>query len=216
MTDTLQNYTLEISKEELADLPVVEYTNGVKVVNTAAELAKAIKILKKYDLLGFDTETKPIFKKGATSHVSLIQIATKDVCFLIRTKKIKDIEPLREILEDSHILKIGLSLHDDFNTLSHDFNFHPQGFVDLQKIVPLYNFSDVGLQKIYAILFGERISKSQRLSNWNADELTDAQISYAAIDAWACIRIYEKLSDAGFDPASCKFKKYIAEETDEN
>ena len=109
-------------------------------------------------------------------------------------------------MDNPNILKIGLSLHDDFNNLSHNYNFTPQGFVDLQKIVPLYKFANISLQKIYAILFEERISKSQQLSNWDAPELTDAQSSYAAIDAWACIRIYRKLMDANFKPELSKYK----------
>ena len=101
-----------------------------------------------------------------------------------------------------------MSLHDDFNILSHDHNFSPKGFIDLQKIVPEYCFANTSLQKIYAILFDKRISKSQQLSNWDAGELSEAQQSYAAIDAWACIRIYKKLRMEGFSPEFSKYKVY--------
>lgn len=201
-------YSLTISKEQLAELPKVEYPGVVRVVDTAAEMRRAIAILKKYTMLGFDTESRPIFRKGATIHVSLIQIAAEDVCFLFRIKKIPDISPLKEIIESEEILKIGLSLHDDFNILSHDHNFSPKGFIDLQKIVPEYCFANTSLQKIYAILFDKRISKSQQLSNWDAGELSEAQQSYAAIDAWACIRIYKKLRMEGFSPEFSKYKVY--------
>ena len=213
MTDCC-TYSLAISKEQLAELPKVTYPGNIKVVNTAAEMRRAISILKRYEILGFDTESRPTFRKGATIHVSLIQIATEDVCFLFRIRKITDISPLKEIIESERILKIGLSLHDDSNILSHDHNFKPKGFVDLQKIVPEYNFANTSLQKIYAILFNERITKSQQLSNWDADELSDAQLSYAAIDAWACIRIYKKLKSDNFNPEESVYKVYKQE--DEN
>ena len=115
MTDCC-TYSLAISKEQLAELPKVTYPGNIKVVNTAAEMRRAISILKRYEILGFDTESRPTFRKGATIHVSLIQIATEDVCFLFRIRKITDISPLKEIIESESILKIGLSLHDDFNT----------------------------------------------------------------------------------------------------
>ena len=127
MTDTLDRYTISITKEELSEMPRVEYNGVVRVVDTAAEMKKAVSILKKYDILGFDTESKPTFKKGATIHVSLIQIAAEDICFLFRIKKLKDIEPLRELMESEQILKIGLSIHDDFNIMSHDYHFTPKG-----------------------------------------------------------------------------------------
>ena len=200
------DFALAITKEQLAELPRVEYPGHIHIIDSTVQTIKAVSILKKYSLLGFDTESKPTFKKGTPIHVSLIQIATDDVCFLFRTRKIQDLTPLREIVDNPNIIKIGLSLHDDFNNLSHNYNFTPQGFVDLQKIVPLYKFANISLQKIYAILFEERISKSQQLSNWDAPELTDAQSSYAAIDAWACIRIYRKLMDANFKPELSKYK----------
>lgn len=139
-------------------------------------------------------------------HVSLIQISADDVCFLFRVRKIDDLEPLHEIMDNPDIPKIGLSLHDDFSMLAHNYDFHPQGFIDLQKLVPDYNFGCSSLQKIYAILFDMKISKSQQLSNWDAETLTEAQTSYAAIDAWACIRIYRRLLSEAFVPEESKYK----------
>ena len=173
MTD--KSYSLTITKEQLAELPRVEFPGVIKVVNTAAEARKAVSILKKYPILGFDTESKPTFRKGVPIHVSLIQISADDVCFLFRVRKIDDLEPLHEIM-------------------------------DLQKLVPDYNFGCSSLQKIYAILFDMKISKSQQLSNWDAETLTEAQTSYAAIDAWACIRIYRRLLSDAFVPEESKYK----------
>ena len=156
MTD--KSYSLTITKEQLAELPRVEFPGVIKVVNTAAEARKAVSILKKYPILGFDTESKPTFRKGVPIHVSLIQISADDVCFLFRVRKIDDLEPLHEIMDNPDIPKIGLSLHDDFSMLAHNYDFHPQGFIDLQKLVPDYNFGCSSLQKIYAILFDMKIS----------------------------------------------------------
>ena len=113
MTD--KSYSLTITKEQLAELPRVEFPGVIKVVNTAAEARKAVSILKKYPILGFDTESKPTFRKGVPIHVSLIQISADDVCFLFRVRKIDDLEPLHEIMDNPDIPKIGLSLHDDFS-----------------------------------------------------------------------------------------------------
>lgn len=201
-----QGFSLSITKEQLGDLPKVEFPGKIHVVNTAGEARRAVAALKKYPILGFDTESKPTFKRGVPIHVSLIQISSDDICFLFRILKMQDLEPLREIIDNPGILKIGLSLHDDFNNLSHGYRFEPKGFVDLQKIVPSLHFANLSLQKIYAILFDRRISKNQQLSNWEAEELSEAQMSYAAIDAWACIEIYRRITSPDFNPAECKYK----------
>ncbi len=211
-----QNYSIAISREELQALPLLEYNGVAKVIATQADMKKAVSILRKYDILGFDTESRPTFRKGATIHVSLIQIAADDICFLFRIRKLGDITILKEILESDKILKVGLSLHDDFLMLSHDYNFTPQGFVDLQKLVSKYRFASISLQKIYAILFDKRISKGQQLSNWDASNLTPAQINYAAIDAWSCIHIYRKLEIDGFDPDLSNYKVFQNDTEDEN
>lgn len=211
-----QTFSLSISKEQLAGLPQVEFPGKIQIVNTAAEAKKAVAALKTYTILGFDTESKPTFKKGVPTHVSLIQISADDICFLFRIRKMDDLEPLRELIEAPDILKIGLSLRDDFNNLSHNYSFTPQGFVDLQKLVPEFKFANTSLQKIYAILFDMRISKSQQLSNWDAQELTAAQMSYAAIDAWACIRIYRELTSPGFNPEDSNYKKFDNPTENEN
>lgn len=201
------NYTIAISKEDVAALPREEFPGTIKVVDTRVDMLKAVEILKRYPVLGFDTESRPIFRKGAEVHVSLIQISADDICFLFRVRKLDDVTPLSQIIDNPRITKIGLSLHDDFGSLAHSYKFNPAGFIDIQKLVPSYNISNASLQKIYAILFDMRISKSQQLSNWDAPQLTEAQQKYAALDAWACIQIYRKLK--GFDPETSKYKTAI-------
>lgn len=208
------SFSLNITKEEITELPRVEFPGVIKVVNTVAEMKKAVSILKKYNVLGFDTESKPTFRKGAPVHVSLIQISTDDICFLFRVRKIGDLTAMKEIMDSPDILKIGLSIHDDFTMLSHNYDFNPQNFIDIQHEVKRFNFKCLSLQKIFAILFSKKISKSQQLSNWDAQELTEPQMSYAAIDAWACIQIYRVLNSPDFHPEESDFCIFTDEENE--
>ena len=202
---------ISISKEEISQLESVHFYGPIHVVNSLAEVKKAIAYLKKQECVGFDTETRPSFKKGQQRSMALMQLSTLDECFLFRVNKIGIPDFLREFLEDDSILKIGLSIKDDFRILSRSdkAGTTPHGFVELQSMVKEYGISDISLQKVYAILFDKRISKSQRLSNWEAPELTEAQQQYAAIDAWACLEIYNHLKDGKFDAEDCKYIKEV-------
>jgi len=182
-----------ITKEEIAAYNTEEFNGRIFVIDTPDKAEKATGYLSGFKDLGFDTETRPSFKKGSLNSVALIQLATDNRCYLFRLNRIGFSPSLIQLLSDANIRKIGLSLRDDFTTMSRRMRFTPEGFVDLQKIVSEYNIADISLQKIYAILFQKKISKSQRLTNWEADELTHAQKKYAALDAWACLKIYEKL-----------------------
>ena len=182
-----------ITKEEIAAFDVEEFSGHILVIDTPDKAVQAINYLSGFSNLGFDTETRPTFRKGNLNNVALIQLATNNRCYLFRLNRIGFSTSLVQLLSNADIHKIGLSLRDDFTSMSRRLKFTPQGFIDLQKIVSEYDISDLSLQKIYAILFQKKISKSQRLSNWEAEELSEAQKKYAALDAWACLRIYEKL-----------------------
>lgn len=146
------------------------------------------------NILGFDTETKPSFKKGMAHSVALLQVSTHDTCFLFRLNRIGLTDSIVSLLEDQRITKIGLSLKDDLRMLCKKRDFTPGTFVELQEEVKDIGIEDNSLQKIYANLFGEKISKGQQLSNWEAEILNEAQQRYAATDAWACIKIYEEVT----------------------
>lgn len=182
-----------ITKEQIAAFDTEEFKGQIFVIDTPAATEKAVSYLCGFDLLGFDTETRPSFRKGKRNGVALIQLATHSRCYLFRLHMIGFFPSLIDLLADTDIQKIGISLRDDFATMSRFMKFTPQGFLDLQKIVSNHNITDMSLQKIYAILFQKKISKNQRLSNWEAKELSEAQIKYAALDAWACLKIYENL-----------------------
>lgn len=193
--------TIAISKDAVADLPVVNYPGGITVVDTPDKVARAVRELRDARVIGFDTETRPSFQRGRTHNVALLQLSTENHCYLFRLNKIGIPEPLRELLQDPEVIKIGLSVHDDFSVmrrLSSDLD--PAGFIDLQEYVKYFHINDISLQKIYAIVFSEKISKQQRLTNWEADTLTESQQKYAALDAWACLRLYRTLRSGNFHP----------------
>ena len=185
-----------IDKKEVSELPRASFPGRIYVIYSEAEAKKAIDFLNMQTLVGVDTETRPSFKKGATNKVALLQISTEDTCFLFRLNSIGLPDFVEEFLQND-ILKIGLSLRDDFNMLRRRNKKDPRegNWIELQDYVPTFGIKELSLQKIYAILFREKISKSQRLSNWEADTLTEAQQLYAATDAWACVRIYQKLQE---------------------
>lgn len=191
---------IAITKEQLSAMPTVCFPGHITIVDDLDAAKSALSYLRKAHVVGFDTETKPSFRKGHTNSVALIQISTLDHCFLFRLKKLGFIEELKAFMEDESVKKIGLSLHDDFLVLNRVMEFEPRGFVDLQSIVKDFGIHDISLQKIYGIIFNERISKSQRLSNWEASSLSESQQNYASIDAWACLRIYNYLMEGSFDP----------------
>ena len=177
-------------------MPKVLFPGRIFVVYTESDAEKAVAYLKDQRIVGVDTETRPSFKRGTTHKVALLQISTQDTCFLFRLNRIGMPDSLQEFLM-SDTLKIGLSLKDDFNSLRKRQDMHPDrgNWIELQEYVGKFGIEDSSLQKIYANLFGEKISKNQRLSNWEADVLSEGQKLYAATDAWACVEIYNCLSE---------------------
>lgn len=198
---TNTDYSIALPKQQLAEMPTVVYDGHITVVDKVEMIAPAIAALRREPVVGFDTETKPAFKKGQSHKVALMQVAGADSCFLFRLNMTGLTDELVEWLSDGSCLKVGLSLKDDFLMLHKHREFEPQGFIELQSMVRGYHITDASLQKIFGIIFGKRISKGQRLSNWEAESLGAGQMSYAAIDAWACLAIYNCLQSGGFNPA---------------
>lgn len=183
----------QISKSIISKLPQVTFAGKIIVVQSLHEAQRAIDVLSKEKAVGIDTETKPAFRKGKLNKVALLQVSTFDICFLFRLNLIGLCEPVIQFLGDDNILKVGLSLHDDILALHRRDNFDSKKFLDLQSYVPQFGIKDMSLQKIYANVFKRRISKAQRLSNWEADVLSDSQKAYAATDAWACLMLFSEL-----------------------
>lgn len=198
--------TIAISKETVAEMPVVDYPGQITLVDTPEMARIALRELTRARVVGFDTETRPSFHRGRVHNVALMQLSTDDHCYLLRLNIIGISGPLRKFLEDPEIIKIGLSVHDDFSVMRRMVDdLDPQGFIDLQEYVKFFHINDISLQKIYAIVFREKISKNQRLTNWEASELTEQQQRYAAIDAWACLRLYRTFRSGNFHPDESPF-----------
>ena len=184
-----------IDKEAVKELPKTLFPGEIHVVQTPWEAEKAVAYLKTCPLLGIDSETRPSFTKGRTHKVALLQVASEEHCFLFRLNLTGLTLPVITLLESPHVTKVGLSLHDDFMMLHKRAPFEQRACVELQEFVRPFGIQEKSLQKIYAILFGEKISKTQQLSNWEAETLTEPQKLYAATDAWACLNIYNKLQE---------------------
>ena len=180
-------------KSLIADLPRVVFEGRIVVVLTEREAEKAVSYLLSQDILGVDTETRPSFKKGPMHPVALLQVSSHEVCFLFRLNQLGLSPSVKRLLEDTTVPKIGLSLRDDLGCLHKLGDFESGYFIDLQDHVREIGVEDMSLQKLYANFFGQRISKRERLSNWEADVLKDKQKAYAATDAWTCILLYEEL-----------------------
>lgn len=183
-----------ISNEEVASLEAVHFMGKIEVVDSAEQLERACKVLSAEALIGFDTETRPSFKAGVTNKIALIQLSTESHCFLIRLNKMPLAKPLIAILQSDKIVKVGTDVKNDLAGLQKLRHFTPRNFVDLQNVVGDYGIADKSLRKISGIVLGKKVSKAQRLSNWEAKQLTPQQQMYAATDAWVCIEIYNKLT----------------------
>lgn len=184
---------LSISKEELKLLPLLQFEGEMILITTPESLQIAIEELSEYKIIGFDTETRPAFKKGEYHPTSLIQISTEDKCFLVRTLSTGLTDPIIDLFENGDILKIGIALHDDLKDLKKNRPFEPQGFVDLNAKATSMGMENIGAKNLSGIFLKGRISKNQQTSNWENPLLTEAQQIYAATDAWVCLKIYEKI-----------------------
>lgn len=183
----------KFDKKKITNLPIVQFPGRIITIVSETDADKAVDYLLSRDILGVDTETRPTFHKGEQHKVALLQVASRDTCFLFRLNDIGMPASIIRLLEDRTVPKIGLSWHDDILSLHRRTEFTPGYFIDLQNVVGEIGIKDLSLQKLYANLFHQKISKRQRLTNWEADILNDKQKQYAATDAWSCIKLYEEV-----------------------
>ena len=184
----------KVDKAMISHLKRVEFYGKIYVVTSPDEAEHVVDYLLSQPILGFDTETRPAFEKGKRYRCSLLQVSTHTDCFLFRLNKIGLCPAVLRLLGDKEVTKVGLAWKNDTLSLKELGSFEPGRFIDLQDMVRELGIEDQSLVKIYANLFGERISKAERLSNWERNELTERQKEYAAIDAWACVRIYKEVT----------------------
>ncbi|MBQ5830089.1 MAG: 3'-5' exonuclease domain-containing protein 2 [Alistipes sp.] len=182
-----------ITNDQTAELPSAHFDGRIVVVDREEQIEAACRDLASHRIIGFDTETRPSFKAGVTNKVSLLQLSTPTHCYLIRLCRTKLHSLLLKILSSPDIIKIGADVAGDIRSLHALRHFKERGFVDLQQIASSWGIEEKSLRKMSAIVLGKRVSKAQRLSNWEASTLTPQQQMYAATDAWVCIEIYNKL-----------------------
>lgn len=184
---TIDNSTVNLMEEE-------SYQGPIKIIDTDDNIEEAVAILQQYKYLGFDTETKPTFKKGERNKVALLQLACEECVFLFQLKKITNFTPLKELFANSEIIKIGVAIRDDIKGLNQYFKVDNSSFLELQDYVKEFDIEEASLKKLTAIILGFRISKSQQVSNWEASPLKNSQVTYAATDAWVSLRIFKELN----------------------
>jgi len=186
-------YKKAISKEEINELELSKYSGNIILVENKEALNNAAQEIKKCPILGIDTETKPSFKKGKLNPVALLQIATDKCVYIIRLNKVALSKDFADIFQSQDIIKVGIAVIDDFKDLKKMIPFTPHKVIDLNLLAPKLGFENIGAKKLSALVLGFRISKRQQVSNWEAEPLSQAQIDYAATDAWVCREIYLRL-----------------------
>ena len=187
------SFKQELNKEELREYPVSGFNGEINLIDSYDGLSEAASVLCRADTIGFDTETRPSFKKGRKNTVSLLQLSTENQAFLFRLNRIGMPAELSALLSDKSILKIGVAVHDDLKALKSLRQFEESSFIDLQDMVKKYGILSQGLSKLAAIVLGFRISKRHQVSNWESETLSEGQLRYAATDAWVCLELYNKL-----------------------
>jgi ribonuclease D len=187
-------YLNNISNEDIDKLETTHFTGRITVISHPADVPAVVKQISKFQVVGFDTETKPSFTKGTINKVALIQLAIPGEVFIFRINKTGLSKDLIDLFENPEILKVGVSIRDDLKKLREVAKFNQAGFLELQEYSNFFHIESNSLKKLAAIVLGIRISKSQRLTNWEAPELTEPQLIYAATDAWVCLEVYLRLS----------------------
>ena len=193
MSDQQRTFRQTITGEEIEQLPRKCFPGRIIVVHNGVTMRQAEKALRGAEVLGYDTETRPSFTKGANHKMALMQLATHDTALLFRIQKASLSKTVINILQDPSVKKIGAAIRDDIKSTLKSSMFRPEGFIDLQSIVHEWGIGEKSVKKMAAIVLDIKVSKAQRLSNWEAQRLTEAQQDYAAMDAWVCREIYVKL-----------------------
>jgi ribonuclease D len=187
---------ISITPEEINGLPLRTFQGKTHVISEADKLPKIFREIQKHDVVGFDTETRPSFKKGQVYQVSLLQIAIPEKAFLIRINHTGVTEEVAGLFENPNIIKAGVGIRDDIKALQKHRKFEPSNCLDLSTLAKQAGLQVESVKKLTALLLGFRISKSAQTSNWEAPTYTQKQIEYAATDAWVCLELYRKLTMA--------------------
>lgn len=191
-------FNKSITKEAINLLPLRKYEGKIIIISNEKSMWHATSELRKHPIIGFDTEKRPSFQKGVKHQVALVQLAIPNKVFLVRLNLTGITRELKDIFSDEKIIKVGIGTADDIVSLQEMQNFVPAGFLDLNKMTEQLGIENVGVRNLSALILGYRISKRQQVTNWERLKLTENQINYAAMDAWVCLEIYNKLNDWGY------------------
>ena len=189
-------FASSVTVDEIEALEIATFPGDITVVPTAhcEEFYKAVEYLAAQEVIGFDTETKPCFvPKVPRNKMAILQLSGPDKAYIFRLQQVGVPPKLAALLGNPKILKVGAAVHDDIRGLQEYRRFIPKGFVDLQRMAPAYGIVEKSGRKMAAIILKKRVSKSQQLSNWESSHLSEAQLRYAAVDAWICREMYYKL-----------------------
>lgn len=195
MSETTKNLPVEkrkISKAEINDLPLIAWEGKIQILESIEKMEAVAATLANESHLGFDTETRPSFKKGDYYPPALIQLATKHCVYLFRISETETFDPLLPILESPHILKTGVAIKDDVKELRAMEDFTPKGFIEIADITAKLGYENRGLRALAGLLLQGRISKAAQVTNWARPKLDNKQVRYAATDAWISREIYRQ------------------------
>ena len=184
---------LHITAEEINQLPLKSWEGDIHVIDKEEQVKKAIDEIRKHKVIGFDTESKPAFRRGEYNPVALLQMALPEKVYLFRINHTGFTLDMASVFEDKNILKVGVAINDDLKELQHFQDYDPKSVIDLASMADEKGILNGGVRGLTALLLGFRISKRQQTSNWENRVLTPAQVSYAATDAWVCLNIYHGL-----------------------
>lgn len=192
-----QQYRRKLTKDEINTLPIIRYDGVVRLVRDEDSLRQAVDLLQQERILGFDTETKPSFRKGRVNAPALVQLAGEHVVYLVQLTWVPMNAILASLLGNAHVLKVGVSIHDDMRELQKTHAFEPAGVLDLGDIARANHLETQGLRNMAANFFDCRISKGPQCSNWGLPDLSEKQILYAATDAWIGRRVFLRMQELG-------------------
>ena len=189
-------YAQHITSEEIEKMGFATFSGQIQVIDKAdGKFHEAIRYLSHQPMIGFDTETKPCFvPKVPRNKMAILQLSGEDRAFIFRLQQLGVPKKLAQLLSNPGVIKIGAAVHDDIRGLREYYDFNPASFVDLQKLAGDFGIEEKSVRKMAAIILNKRVSKSQQLSNWESSVLSEAQLKYAAIDAWICLEMYKALT----------------------
>jgi len=190
-------FSSNISKEEINRLDLFQFEGNIQLVENEKHFDAVFDKIHQHNIVGFDTETKPSFQKGEKNMVSLVQIAIPDHVYLLRIHKTGLKDQILSFLENENILKVGVAIRNDAKELQQINRFKPAGFLELPDFTSKIGIEAKGLRGLAAIILNARISKAAKITNWEAERLTEKQLYYAATDAWVCLQMYQRLMDLG-------------------